>query len=363
MGFKIDTEVVKDSVATLRQLLEECEELYGKEIPDSSVDRGLTHNELHELCQNIKMTCQYLGELINNSIRFLGESSDMFDTSDKESATAVFCGTFKNPDRFQSSDSKQILNKAIGNVAFFREGIKDSLNDYFDIIKSEGDIRSKSAGVIKWLSSIGGNSGTIKDYIEYISGDEFKWPSPIKDGFDFIKALDTSNKLIFGFADYGHGLANGDTSSMIEGADGLLSAMKSGISSVLKTENTMIDFKSGLLLDYGKNMVSNWIESIQKETKVSEVYWNTFANSAIEVFGDTVCNAPTLAIAYKPAEIISSAVGFDLQGAYENISDKKGFAAVTDTFSQMKDVFMENASWENWKSGMGVIVDKLSHLF
>lgn len=104
MGFKIDTEVVKDSVATLRQLLEECEEMYAKEIPDSSVDKGLTHNELHELCQNIKTTCRYLGELINNSIRFLGESSDMFDTSDKESAATVFCGTLTNPDRFQPKD-------------------------------------------------------------------------------------------------------------------------------------------------------------------------------------------------------------------------------------------------------------------
>lgn len=104
MGFKIDTEVVKDSVATLRQLLEECEELYVKEIPDSSVDKGLTHAELHELCQNIKTTCQYLGELINNSIHFLGESSDMFDTSDKESAATVFCGTLTNPDRFQPKD-------------------------------------------------------------------------------------------------------------------------------------------------------------------------------------------------------------------------------------------------------------------
>lgn len=363
MGFKVDTEVVKESVATLRQLLEECEEMYVKEIPDSSVDKGLTHNELHELCQNINTTCQYLGELINNSIGFLGESSDMFDTSDKESATAVFSGTFKNSNRFQTNGTMQMPNKVIGDVAFSAEGIKESINDYFDIIKSEGDIKSKSSAVIKWLSSIGGNSGTIKDYIEYLSGDEFKWPSPIKDGFDFIKAVDTSNKLIFGLADYRHGLANGDTNSMIKGADGLLGAMKSGISSVLKTDNTMIDFKSGLLLDYEKNIVSNWIESIQTETKVSEVYWNTFANSAIEVFGDTVCNAPTLAIAYKPAEIISSAAGFDLQGAYENVSNKKGFAAVTDTFSQMKDVFMENASWENWKSGMGVIADKLSHLF
>ncbi len=88
-GFKSDTEKVKDSVETLRKLLDECEEMYNREIPESEVDKGSTHNELYDLCQNIKTTCQYLGELISNSILFLGESSEMFDTSDKESAAAI----------------------------------------------------------------------------------------------------------------------------------------------------------------------------------------------------------------------------------------------------------------------------------
>ena len=68
--FKVDKEQVDNSVETLRKLLEECEEAYTKEIPESTVDKGHTHNELSDLCNNIKTTCYYLGELINNTIIF-----------------------------------------------------------------------------------------------------------------------------------------------------------------------------------------------------------------------------------------------------------------------------------------------------
>lgn len=87
--FKVDNEQVKKSVETLKKLLDECEELYNKEIPESTVDKGKSHNELLELCENVKITCQYLGELINNTILFLGDSSEMFETSDKEDAKAI----------------------------------------------------------------------------------------------------------------------------------------------------------------------------------------------------------------------------------------------------------------------------------
>lgn len=245
----------------------------------------------------------------------------------------------------------------------FPHGLVDKINEYIDIINSDGDLKEKAQGTIGWLSSIRGDASTYKDYVEWLSDDEFDWPKPIDNGFDFIKALDTGNKLIFGALDYGRGLAEGDVDIMSEGADGLLGALKGGISFALKTDNAKTDFGVGILLDFGKNMVTNWIDSIKTETKVSEVYWNTFANSAMQVFNDTVCNAPTLAIAYKPAKMISGAFGFDLQGAYEKVSDKKGFAAVTDSFSQLSEIFMENSTWENWKSGMGVIGDSIKGWF
>lgn len=87
--FKVDNDQVNHSVEILRKLLEECEEAYQKKIPESAIDRGQTHNELDELCQNMKTTCYYLGELINNTILFLGQSSEMFEISDKEAAAAI----------------------------------------------------------------------------------------------------------------------------------------------------------------------------------------------------------------------------------------------------------------------------------
>ena len=87
--FKVDNEQVNNSVETLRTLLDECKEAYEKKIPESTVDKGQTHNELQDLCTNLKSTCYCLGELINNSILFLGQSSEMFEVSDKDSAAAI----------------------------------------------------------------------------------------------------------------------------------------------------------------------------------------------------------------------------------------------------------------------------------
>ncbi len=112
--FKIDTEKVNDSVETLRKLLDECEEIYNKKIPESEVDKGSTHNELYDLCQEIKTTCQYLGELINNSILFLGKSSEMFDTSDRESADAI---SDSSPATDGSGLSTGGSNETSGNIS------------------------------------------------------------------------------------------------------------------------------------------------------------------------------------------------------------------------------------------------------
>lgn len=87
-SIKVDSEKINDSVKTLKMLLDECEKLYNKKFPESGSDKGLTHDELYNLYENIKTTCQYFGELINNTILFLGQSSEMFDASDREAAAA-----------------------------------------------------------------------------------------------------------------------------------------------------------------------------------------------------------------------------------------------------------------------------------
>lgn len=343
--FKVDKEQVDNSVETLRKLLEECEEAYTKEIPESTVDKGQTHNELSDLCNNIKTTCYYLGELINNTILFLGKSSEMFEISDKESAAAIM--TTENSSRF------------------FEEGIKYKISEYREILNSNATSKEKLDAAIKWLSGISKDASKYKQYAEWIvnSDSDLEYPSVIKTGLDFIKAIDASNKLVSGSINYTSGLISEDVNNMTTGAKEIISSISNSAGFSLKTNNKLFNFKADLLLKYGKNMVSNWLDSIQNETEVSEVYWNTFVNSTVDVFGDTVCNTPTLAIAYLPAKWISDKAGFDLQGAYEKTSDEKGFAAVTDTFEQLGDIFKENSSWENWKSGMGVICDEVKGWF
>ncbi len=91
--FKVDSEKVKESIEMLRTLLDKCEEAYNKEIPRSDIDKGFSHDEMDKLCEKMKTTCQYFGELINNTIVFLNGSSEMFDTSDSNSADAISEGT------------------------------------------------------------------------------------------------------------------------------------------------------------------------------------------------------------------------------------------------------------------------------
>lgn len=87
--FKVDNEQIDATVETLKTLLKECEEIYEKEVPVSEVDKGQTHEELVTVCENIRTTCYYFGQLIHNTIEFLGRSSEMFATSEMNSADAI----------------------------------------------------------------------------------------------------------------------------------------------------------------------------------------------------------------------------------------------------------------------------------
>lgn len=87
--FKVDSEQIETTVETLKKLLGECEEIYDKKVPVSDVDKGQTHEELITVCDNIRTTCYYFGQLIHNTIEFLGKSSEMFKQSDTTSADAI----------------------------------------------------------------------------------------------------------------------------------------------------------------------------------------------------------------------------------------------------------------------------------
>lgn len=91
--FKVDNEQINAAVETLKKLLKECEDAYNVEIPASDVDKGETHDELIIVCDNIRHTCYCYGQLIHNTIGFLGKSSEMFEQSDRNSANAIKDGT------------------------------------------------------------------------------------------------------------------------------------------------------------------------------------------------------------------------------------------------------------------------------
>lgn len=134
--FKVDNEQVNNSVETLRKLLEECEEAYQKEIPESAIDKGQTHNELDELCQNMKTTCYCLGELINNTLLFLGQSSEMFEMSDKESAAAIMT---KVDESVLSLGIKNNASNSKESGSTLWTAIKDEISGLPDDAKSAGE--------------------------------------------------------------------------------------------------------------------------------------------------------------------------------------------------------------------------------
>ena len=105
-------------------------------------------------------------------------------------------------------------------------------------------------------------------------------------------------------------------------------------------------------------MVTNWITSITQDgITTKEVYYNTFAHSALDVTMDTVFNPSVLAIGYYPVKQLTGMVGVDLEAMYENVSDKTGLAAVFDATGRMKDLIMENSSWDGWTNGLSIMVE------
>ncbi len=118
MSFKIDTEKVSDSVKELRALLSKCKEIYDTAIPESTYDKGLSHNSLLRICNNIKETSLRLGELISKSIEFLGETSEMFDTAEENSSVAILEANSSKTD----SSAKKSSNKSSQKTDFVFKG-------------------------------------------------------------------------------------------------------------------------------------------------------------------------------------------------------------------------------------------------
>lgn len=240
------------------------------------------------------------------------------------------------------------------------ESMLKKFEDLVSIVAPDVYNRGNVGEAIEWLAGLEEDADKYKDYFEWFTGKEIEWPEPIKDGLDFIKGLDVTSEIIIGTKKYAEGLRSGDVDTMLEGSDELFDALEDGIDiSGFSTTAKLGEIGVDLVF----TGVQNYLESLKTETETSEVLWNTFANSALEVYQDTVLDTPTMVIAYEPAKMISGLFGYDLQAGYEKVSDKTGFAAVIDANERLSEMVLENSSWENWKSGMGVIADKVAGFF
>lgn len=128
--FKVDNEQVNAAVDTLRNLLEKCEEAYEVKIPVSDVDKGQTHDELISVCENIKSTCYDFGQLIHNTILFLGEASDMFEKSDKDSAAAIVASSTEISASSITHDEKKVYTEI--EIINYNSGVKKGKITYIN---------------------------------------------------------------------------------------------------------------------------------------------------------------------------------------------------------------------------------------
>lgn len=154
--FKVDNEQIDATVETLKTLLTKCEELYEKEVPVSDVDKGQTHEELISVCDNIRTTCYYFGQLIHNTIEFLGKSSEMFAKSDTNSANAIkdsssgTAGTGSSNSKKESEEYKGLqvplkgqetnytCGSASGNMILESLGVNCSESEFWNYANSNG---------------------------------------------------------------------------------------------------------------------------------------------------------------------------------------------------------------------------------
>ena len=208
---------------------------------------------------------------------------------------------------------------------------------------------------------------------EWISQEKFEWVgkyAPFKDVLKFVKKIDEGIDLFNAFKNYTIGSVTHDNEMAAEGVGGYAEflidvAMKSDVMKSLKSEYGFSPYNPvSLIVDYGTNMIQNWIGTIvQDGVTTQEVYYQTFMHSALEVGLDCVYNPTALAAAYYPLDAALGLVGVDLEGMYQNVSDKTGIAAVMDATGQLKDLILENSSWEGWKNGMSIMGDYISDGF
>lgn len=322
---------------------------------------------------NINSAFEYLSNLLRESNRPLstldvwGTLDELFSSTSLLEEKNDFINKFEECMEIFGGPQGQLMSEITdvndGILGLFGYAVVDGYNEYKSLISQDGNSYEQLKENVSWIKSQSKKISNVKKTYEILTQEEFKWPAEIKDAFDFIDAIDTTLDVIDSIKNYGEGLYTGDSEKMAEGASGFINLISGSlkktdsIKKLTKADKLSIIKPANMLIDYGANMVTNWLTSITQDgITTKEVYYNTFAYSALDVAMDTVFDPAVLAIGYYPVKQMTGMVGIDLEAMYENVSDKKGLAAVFDATGRMKDLIMENSSWDNWTNGLDIMV-------
>lgn len=87
--FKVDTEVIRDSVKSLKQLKETAEEYASVKFPDYGENQGDTHAQIESIEINIIDTWKEIHNLLDRTIDFLTKKSKTVDENDKRNSREI----------------------------------------------------------------------------------------------------------------------------------------------------------------------------------------------------------------------------------------------------------------------------------
>ena len=280
-------------------------------------------------------------------------------STDRASASA-FSRLFAGAAGFQSSSFAALI------AAF---GFSESFQLFFDFLfMADGAALSSigyehAAELNSFLQGIKNNVKQSMDYWYWIIGG--KMPKGIKGEFRLMSYVDCIYAIEKAWRtgeleDLASALLK-TGKTVIKSANEVLPEMLPKLfEKVMARSSPVREAGSTIAINYIFNMTRNWIDSISSGQSVKETYWNTFANSALDTFSDTVLNAPTLIIAYIPASIIARTMGMDMMGEYERLTGETGIKAVTTGVGKLFSTIRENSTRENWDSGMKIIGEKIS---
>ncbi len=272
----------------------------------------------------------------------LYESAVEYENADK--------GSMQTP-----SPSEETITQADLKTIIEQVSLSGAINNF----TSDEKIISNFKG---FKDTIIGPFDCVKTWMEWVRQSKVDWPDGVDGFMDFIDILDDGIKLYSATKKYVVGDVTNNPELQAEGATGYLDVLKG----MLSGTEQLKELKKGygfspynpfvLMTDYGFNMYGNWMKAISKEdATIQDVYFQTLATSALETALDTVYDKKVLALTYYPTKWVTGLFGYDLEGSYEKVSDKKGLAAVFEATGELKDILVENATWENWKSGMKIL--------